>query len=220
MDTDFKKIIAGVSTLILLGIAIYGSYLPYRKSELYIASLSQASSATTLKGYTDATSVPLDAPSPIGQEELVRNTAGTVTGIIQASGPKSPDIIPPLLAFLNSYYDPIIQSGKGMSFNQNLYILGSGDETAFSITHDPKYILLAQQYFEQGLLNSPKRPQFIYGLFDVYRMEGDAAKAKQMFDLISQYWPADTRVKSAYDDFVKRYAEFLKTQASSAKTKK
>lgn len=219
MNYDLKKIIAIVSSGLLLGAAFYGSYLPYRKSETFITSLREASSATTLKGYMDATSIPLDATSPIGQEELVRNTAGTVMGIVGSSGAKNPDIIPPLLTFLDTYYGAIIEKGRGMSFNQNLYILGSGNENVYTITHDPKYILVAEKYFEQGLVNSPKRPQFIYGLFDIYRMEGNMEKAKQMLDLITAYWPQDQRVKPAFDDFAIKYAEFSKIKPTSTKKK-
>jgi hypothetical protein len=217
MNPDIKKIIAVVSSALLLGVAVYGSYLPYRKSELFIASLKDASTARSLKEYIDVTSVPLDAVSPIGQEELVRNTAGTVMGIIGSSAAKNPEIASPLLVFLNTFYNPIIENGRGMSFDQNLYVLGAGNENAYTITHDSKYLLTAQQYFEQGLANSPKRPQFIYGLFDVYRIEGSMEGAKKMLDLITTYWPQDQRVKPAFDDFVKKYEEFSKTQASKIK---
>ena len=217
MSPTFKKVIVVIASAFLLFAMVYGSYLPFRKSSMFIDSIQNAGQAHTLQEYIDITAKPLDAVSPIGQEELVRNVAGTVMGIVGSNGAKNPAIIPPLLSFLDAYYAPILERGSGMSFDQNLYVLGASNEAAYTTLHDPKYLIAAQGYFEHGLLNSPKRPQFVYGLFDVYRMEGNLEKTREMYNLIMTYWPGDTRVKPVLDEFLKKYAEFSKNASSSKK---
>ena len=61
-----------------------------------------------------------------------------------------------------------------MSFGQDLYLLGAINETAYAHTGNPAYLAAAQRYYEEGVAMGPNRPQSLYGLFDVYRAEGNA----------------------------------------------
>ena len=107
-------------------------------------------------------SVPLDYPSPIGQEELVRNMANSVLSFVQQGGDATSTAA--LIGFLNSYYDPILNSGKGMSFGQDLYLEGAINEVAFATTGDPTYLAAAQKWYQEGVALGPNRPQALYGL--------------------------------------------------------
>ena len=71
-------------------------------------------------------------------------------------------------------------------------------------TKEVKYLSAAHDYFEQGLLLGPKRPQFLYGMFDVYRIEGNIAGVQAVAQQILAQWPRDERVKSAFADFMKK----------------
>jgi hypothetical protein len=197
MQSTTKQIIAAIVTIFLLFVAVYGSYMPMRKAETFISTLQglQVTPPTSLNDLETRVSVPLDYPSPIGQEELVRNLANSVLGFVQNN--PEPSSTAGLINFLGTYYNPIISRGKGMSFGQDLYILGVINEIAFTKTGDPTYLAAAKQYYSEGNALGPNRPQSLYGLFDVYRFAGDASDAETTAQRILTNWPSDTSVQQA-----------------------
>ena len=109
----------------------------------------QSSPVSSLNELEQRLSVPLDYPSPIGQEELVRNTANNILGFISQGGDATSTAF--LISFLDNYYAPIIARGKGMSFGQDLYLMGAINETAYAHTGNPAYLAAAQKYYEEGV---------------------------------------------------------------------
>ena len=196
MNPPLRKTIAIALSAAILWVLFYGSYLPYRKSELFIQAMSTASSAKTFGEFTGLFAIPLDAPSPIGQEELVRNLGSTMLDLLKSNG-ENAQLTQAATAFLNGYYKPIIDRGRGMSFEQNLFMLGSMNEIAYLKTKDTQYLAAAQQYLEQGRELGPKRPQFLYGLMDIYRLKGDMGKATGVAQEILTLWPNDEKLKNA-----------------------
>jgi hypothetical protein len=75
-----------------------------------------------------------------------------------------------------------------MSFSQDVYILGALNEVAFLQTHDQTYVHAAEAYFKNALELGPHRPQSLYGLFDVYRMEGNASATIDIGNRIIAEW--------------------------------
>ena len=197
-----KKIIGIVVPLFILWAAYYGTFSPLRKSQIFIDTLRGINSAHSLSDFEKAMSVPLDYRSPVGQEELVRNTANMVLGIVQQNS--DPKLIEEAVNYIENYYKPIIDRGHGMSFEQNLYILGAINEMAATKTSEVRYLEAAQKYYSKGLALGPKRPQFLFGLFDVYRMEGDVKNSIEIGQQIMNQWPTDTRTPAALDDFLAR----------------
>ena len=192
-----SAVMVGVCTL---WIAYYGSYLPLRKSQAYIATLRAVSSVRSFKELTDFLSYPLDLTSPIGHEELVRNTGSLILGLVENA--QDPQVAAEAVDFLESYYEPITARGRGMSFSQNLYILGNANLKSAGVTKQLRYFEAAKHYYEEGVKLSPDRPQFLYGLFDIYRIEGNKEEVKKIGDRILSNWPTDERVKKAMDDFL------------------
>ena len=203
-DRTYHKVAAVIIVAAILGIAYYGSYLPMRKAQMYIATLqalqTPAGAATSLPDLESKLAVPLNAPSPIGQEELVRNMANSVLGFIQQGCNASTTAS--LIGFMNSYYDPILQNGKGMSFGQDLYLEGAINEVAFATTGDPAYLAAAQQWYQEGVALGPNRPQSLYGLFDVERAENNASGTIAVGTAILHDWPTDTRIQAAMQQFL------------------
>src|SRR3989344_374911 len=169
MNPAIKKAIAISASIFILFLGYYGSYLPMRKSMIFISVIQNTGGIKTLADFEQAFSEPLDYPSPIGQEELVRNTANMTVGSIQNI---SPEGVGQMVNYIESYYEPIISRGRGMSFGQNLYLLGAINEIAFLKTQKTQYIDDAEKYFGKARDLGPKRPQGLYGLFDVYRVKG------------------------------------------------
>lgn len=198
-DRTYQKVTAIIIVAAIFGIAIYGSYLPMRKAQIFITTLqglqTQQGQATSLQDLENKLSVPLDYPSPIGQEELVRNVANSVLSFVQQGGNASSTAA--LIAYLNSYYDPILDQGKGMSFGQDLYLEGAINEIAFATTGDPTYLAAAQKWYQEGNELGPNRPQPLYGLFDVYRAEGDTTDTIAVGTTIERNWPTDTSIQQA-----------------------
>lgn len=194
MNSDIKKSIAVSAAIFILLVAYYGSYLPMRKSTVFIETMRSSSKIKTISDFKSAFSVPLDYSSPIGQEELVRSMANTINSSLQnVSDPKAVD---ELVNYAEKYYAPIIARGKGMSFGQDVYILGMINEIAFLKTKEPKYLQTAEKYFKMGQTLGPKRPQSLYGLFDVYRLKGNIDESKKIADQILSQWPDDARTSN------------------------
>ena len=88
MNPAIKKAIAISASIFILFLGYYGSYLPMRKSMIFISVIQNTGGIKTLADFEQAFSEPLDYPSPIGQEELVRNTANMTVGSIQNISPE------------------------------------------------------------------------------------------------------------------------------------
>ncbi len=204
MGRPAKITLATVATLVILGIAFYGSFLPMRKSQVLIHTLQTLRTSQSLEEFKNNLAIPLNFPSPIGQEEAVRNAANVILGVVQQTD--QPEAIADLMNFIESYYKPIVERGVGMSFEQNMYLLGALNELAFVKTKDVKFLSAAHNYFEKGLRLGPKRPQFLYGMFDIYRIEGNVEGAKAIAAQILAQWPDDQRVKSGLEEFLKKVA--------------
>ncbi len=203
MSRTAKQLIAIVAAALLLVVAWWGSYTPMRKAQTFIATLQsfQTQPANSLQDLEQRLAVPLDYSAPIGQEELVRNMANNVLGFVQRSGDAT--TTDALISFLRSYYDPILVRGRGMSFGQDLYIMGAIMETAYTRTQDPKYIVAAQDYYEEANRLGPNRPQALYGLFDVYRFQGNVASATAVAEKVLSQWPTDTKIKEGLEELLK-----------------
>jgi hypothetical protein len=213
-DRTYKQLAAIILTILILGIAYYGSYRPMRKAEGFIATLQslQTTPATSLQDLETRVSGPLNYASPIGQEELVRNLANSVLSFVQQQS-GNPTSTADLIGFLNSYYNPILDRGKGMSFGQDLYLEGAVNEIAFVQTGDPTYLSAAQKWYQEGEQLGPNRPQPLYGLFDVYRAAGDASDTISVAQKILSNWPSDTRIEQSL-------VQFLSTATPTSTSKK
>lgn len=200
-DRTYKITAAIIIVAAILGVSVYGSYMPMRKSQMFIATLGslQTNPATSLKDLQNRLAVPLDYPSPIGQEELVRNMANSVLAFVQ-QGP-DPSSTADLIGFMNSYFDPILNRGKGMSFGQDLYLEGAINEIAFAETGSTSYLAAAEKWFGEAVALGPNRPQSLYGLFDVLRASDNVTGTIQVGQKILQNWPTDTQVQQVLQQY-------------------
>lgn len=202
MDRTVKGTIAVIISGVIIAFAAYGTYMPLKKSQMFITMLQsfQRQPPASLKDLKDRIAEPLDYPSPVGQEELVRNTANSVLGFLQHGVNASTTA--ELMNFLNSYYKPLLDRGTGMSFGQDLYLAGAVNQIAFAQTGGVNYLQDAIKYYGLGHELGPNRPQALYGLFDVYRVSGDVANTKIIAEKILANWPQDTRVKDSLTEFL------------------
>lgn len=200
MSPILKKAIAVSFSVFVLCVAYYGSYLPMRKSVVFIDAMQTTQSMKTIADFETGFSIPLGYSSPIGQEELVRSMANTVLSSLQrVSDPRG---VQEMIRFVEQQYAPIMERKRGMSFGQNLYLLGILNEYTFERTEQPQYLEASEKYFKEAVTLGPKRPQGLYGLLDVYRLKGDFAAAKAIAEQIVSQWPADTKTKDALNQII------------------
>lgn len=196
MNVFQRQLIVICAGAVILAVGFYGNLLPLRKSYAFIAAVRSLQGGGTLREFADRLSVSLRVPSPIGQEELVRNTAGLVAGILAQQG-EDKKLTAALVAFIEAYYQPILARGRGMSFAQNFYVLGQVHEVAFVKTKDRAYLESARRYYERGLALSPERPQFLYGLYQLAQFAGDQEAIRSYGERILRHWPGDQSVRQA-----------------------
>ena len=216
MNSLTKKIVALVATLGLLYIAYYGSWLPLQKSEAFIDGLKKLSAVQNIEQFEALFDSIFTRKSPIGDEELVRNFVGISGTLI--SNATDPALVARVVQYVDKYYQPIVKQGKGMSYTQNLYALGRFYQIAFLRTQDPHYIQVAIQYYREGERLSPNRPQFLYGLFDMYRLTGDVTGVEEVSKKILTLWPSDTRINQALVEFADRVKAFEAQQKAAGKS--
>ena len=201
MKSNTKKFVAIAASILLVVIAYYGSYLPLKKSGLHIKATRDLSGTLSVGDFQDRLSIALNAPSPIGREELVRQAASMSLNILK-NVQGQPMVVSSLVSFVEKNYEPLIARGHGLSFGQDIYLLGVINEVAFLNTNDPKYLESAKRYFLTALEIGPTRTQPLYGLFDVYRAEGNLEELKKIVDQILEQWPDDENVRRIYAGYI------------------
>lgn len=201
-DRTYQITAAVIIVAAILAVSVLGSYLPMRKAQMFIATLQglQTSPASSLADLEGRLSTPLSYPSPIGQEELVRNMANSVLAFVQQAPDASSTAA--LVGFLNSYYDPILNGGKGMSFGQDVYLEGAINEIAFAETGNKTYLAAATKWYAKANQLGPDRPQALYGLFDVYRAANDTTDTVVTAQHILANWPGDIRIQQAIQQYI------------------
>jgi hypothetical protein len=206
MSPTVKQFLALGGSFLIFVVAWYGNYLPLHKSQDFIEATRNIANARSLDQFTKTMDVPLTDMSPIGQEELVRNMASVVTNVLRSPSGKDARLTAAVMDYMTKYFDPIIRRGRGMSFEQDVYVMGLANQISFLQTQDPKYYQAALEYYLLGNRLGPARPQTLYGLFDIYRLGNQPDKAIEVANRILTLWPGDQAMKTALDELKKAKA--------------
>ncbi len=202
MEFFFKSVLAPI-LVILAAIGLYlGAYLPYAKGGMFISALQQASQAQTLQGLEDAFNSALNFYSPVGQQETERYVGDQIVNILGQKG-----ITPQISQSLTDYLDRMIHvdhpTDRGLDFTQEYLLLANAHQINWTTTKNPSEFALAEKYYEEGLQISPVRPQFLYGLLQLYLNDGDAAQALQVAEKIHALWPTDDQITAMLPEIQK-----------------
>jgi len=186
MKNEILKTFLLVGLIIASVLAIiFGSYLPLRKSQLYIDALSLIQSVKTIQEFEGNFDKSLKYYSPVGDEEVIKFLANTILQI--TSGQKQPEAVDKMLT---NYIEPYL-------FNNEVRHLLAGSQLHQALLSKYKNMEDLQKmdsYLQAAYAIGPKLPPVLYSLLDVYRMEGDNAKAKQIGEIILGYWPDDKTI--------------------------
>lgn len=195
MSTNSKQAIAVVVTVVAGALLYLSAYLPYVKSTLYITALQQSQQAKTLQDYLAPFETAFNFWSPIGQPEEIRFFGNNVLSLLtnqkqQLSEPVATQLVDYATKELSS--NP--PGAKGLNYSQSVLIEASILSAYGQEYHQTSALQKAEALYKEGLQLSPKRPQFLYGLFSLYLAEGDTAAAKPIGEEILKYWPTDQKV--------------------------
>jgi hypothetical protein len=192
MQENTKKIIAGGLIAFGLYALIYGTYLPYHKSSAYVAALGNSGQATTVDQFLGPFMSAMSSPSPIGQEEIVRNFVSSVTGISGGGASKDENVVRALVAIADRFALPVIERKSALSQAQTYIALSQMYLTAYKVTNDEVYRRRGRDTLLAGLEISPDRPQFLYAMFDYEREYGSPQDTIKYGKRIVELWPSDT----------------------------
>jgi tetratricopeptide (TPR) repeat protein len=198
-----KQIIAISASFFILVMIFYGSYLPYKKSKTFISSLNTLSRTQiqNFEQFDKIVSSSLKINAPFGQEELIRQFLGIFPQFIIQN--ENPQVIDTLIKYIETQASPILDRGRGLSFNQDLYLATRLYLTAYEKTQDKKYLDQAKKYAELSYSLGPKRPQALYSLFNIYLLENNIEKAKEIGEKILTYWPEEESIRKEYENLLK-----------------
>ncbi len=194
MQENTKRIIAGAVTAIAVAVLIWGTYLPYRKSKLYVTAIAKSSEATTLDQFSVPYMMALNAPSPIGQDEFSRNFASTLASIVAGADKTNDAVVRAIGLMMDQYTLPVMQRRSALSSSQMYYVTGIAYRNLYDATGDELYRERGRALLLKGLELSPDRPQLLYSLFDDARFSGDEEGKQKYGKRIMELWPQDNRI--------------------------
>ncbi len=203
LDSLIKKTLSILASVVVVVFLYFGAYLPYEKSQKLISALGAIQSGASLEGYEKAFSSVLDYYSPVGQGESVKQLGNTTLSILSSQKNLPKNIAEELLKFNLKYFEPIINNSRGGNASQNFLVMGQIYHALALNYNDLNYLNIAIDYYQKGLVNSPRRPQFLYSLFEAYQAKRDYNSAIKTGEEILKYWPADDKVKQAVEEMRK-----------------
>lgn len=186
-----KQTIA-ILVIVLAVLSVYnGSFRVYKKANAYINAVK--SHITSVEGLEREYGKALSYKSPIGEEEVVRFYANDVVTIL-SSGKNPEEITGEIMKFSRTFIDPQIEKTNGLNHAQLLYVMGTAYIKMWEQYQKQEYFDKVVGYYTEGLKINDERPQFLYGLFDLYANAGKKDEAKQIGEKILSIWPDDKKI--------------------------
>lgn len=192
-----KQIVALLTTAVALLLIYLSAYLPYVKGDLYITALQDSGQAKTLQDFLQPFENAITFWSPVGDPEIIRFFGNNVLSMITDQKQAFPEsVATPLVNYTVDELNSSPLGSKGLNYSQDILI-----EASILSNYGEKYKKLdalqkAEELYKEGLILSPNRPQFLYGLFALYTAEGRSEEAKSIGETILKYWPTDQSVSS------------------------
>ncbi|HDH31721.1 MAG TPA: hypothetical protein ENH26_03035 [Candidatus Wolfebacteria bacterium] len=194
MPKPYKLTIAIISSLLILTAMYYGSFLPFRKSQLYInAQIGLSRGVSSLQEFNNLFEPALDFYSPVGQDEIVSGYLRVLISLLEQQSNK--EIVDILTKQAETRMAPILEKEKGFGLSQNIYNLASIYAISAIRFNDDIYYEKGVEMFKLGLKHSPNRAMFLYGLLNLYQFKNNKKGIREVGEIILKYWPGDEQVK-------------------------
>lgn len=168
--------------------------MPFFKARLYVKATNNLQSGLikTLDEFKKNFDASLDFYSPVGQEETARFLATDIAGRMIYSGQQEN-----ISRELVNYIEPRIFQNN----SRHLLLAASMYGKMFNIYSREEDLKKTEEYFQKLLEISPKSPQALYSLFDIYYKKGENEKTKKIGETILKYWPEDEKAKNILNSF-------------------
>lgn len=167
---------------VLLGFTgiYFSAFLPYGKATRFINAERATASIQTIEQFEGVFRVPLDFPSPVGDEEVVKYLSNDIIGLVHQI--KDEETARRLVAFIEPrlWKDDVRHLLAAGQLRYSLW-QNFGKESDFRAT---------EEYFLKVREIAPKLPQPLYGLLEIYKIKGDTVKREAQIKEILTLWPA------------------------------
>lgn len=186
----YRKILLFTIALASLFALYIGAYLPYEKSRRFIEAYRLAARAETMQEFQTIFDSVLNFYSPVGQREEVRFLTSQIFDLISRQKPPYENAIS-LTRYVESKYEELPNSDNPAFGVQTIMFLGDLWRYIGLTYKDAESTNKAENYYLQGLVVSPRRPQFLYALYSLYVATGNQSRARDMYFELIAYWPND-----------------------------
>jgi len=189
------KLLKNISIFLLIIVMILmiylGVYLPYQKASLYIKAYRAAATVRSFPEFQKVFDEVLNFYSPVGQAEVVKFLSNEILNMVQSKD--MPKEIAMLLAgYVEREFWKLRNGRPYPGSNQQLAILGDLRHFIGVEYNDIDSLKMAERYYIQILDLSPRRPQALFGLYNLYDNVGDKKAAAEILKEIFYYWPQFT----------------------------
>lgn len=181
-----RKIAAILALVVILLVIYLGAYLPFRKAKLFIQTMRSLASAQTLEEVGVKLDGLFDFYSPVGTEEYLKFLIQDFAAIVRSS--PSPEVAKFLTDYLEWRFNEYL-AGEGAGGTKQLVQLGNLVAAYALREGDGERLAAAERYYLQGLALSPRRPELLLALYNLYSAVGRQAEAEAISQEILTYWP-------------------------------
>lgn len=185
MNQTIKIIICVIGIFGAVLSIIFGSYLPWAKSRLFIASLGSASSIKTINDFKSNFDKPFKFYSPVGDEETAKFLGSDILKSISKKEQSEE-----ASRILVDYMEPYMLKNNV----RHLILLGQMYSVLWQKSGKEEDFKKAEEYYLKAMEIGPKLPPVLYGLLDLERASGNNENVKKISEIILKYWPEDERI--------------------------
>jgi len=182
-----KQIVIMIVMFFALLALYFGSYLPFVKAQKYIFFAGSMGNVKTLEQFKISVSDLFGFYSPVGQEEAVRFASQNILNLMSA--PNQPEAVVRDLA-------GIIETNSLKNNVRHLLNISSAYSILWNRYKKPEDFLKMEDYIQKTLAIGPDLPPALYPAFDLYRVEGNQAKLREVGETILKNWPNDEMVRA------------------------
>lgn len=187
-----KKIAASILMIFAFITVVYGAYLPFMKSRLFIAAIQvKIGGIDQFQAIYDKV---INFPSFIGDEEIIKYLLNNVDVWIANEKDLQREII---MREMVAYIEP-----KIFINNPRHFLLMANVYNNFWLKFKKQEDLeKAVDYYEKILKIGPRLPHALYSLMSLYVQAGMKKEAKEVGERILAIWPNDADVRSIVSSY-------------------
>lgn len=189
------KIALALVLIVTLVFGYEGNVLPFQKSVAFVRCRDSISLNPTSSSLSLAKNA-LSQPSPIGLPEYVSDFAWNVAAPMIDSA-DSTSSARSIIESVSSFTPQTLANPLAPQCCETRYLLAMLNRRAYDRTHEPAFLRTVKLHLERGLESSSDRPEFLFGLYDTYRLLHEDANAERISTAIQSRWNTEQRAAAS-----------------------